>query len=274
MSFSNSDSFPFFGSQFFLSNMHTAPIFYNNELFPTSEHFYMHSRATHFYSTHNIDADFTIANQILSVTSPFDAKTLGKQVLFSHARRKEWSFHKIEIMTKAIYLKFSQNPRLKELLLETYPKTLIEATNRDSFWGSGLPTDDKRHHTQPNRLPGQNALGILLMSIREYFRMHPDEPMTPPNPDPASLDPIVNKITDLIHLYGQIRNEFSPEPISSNSPQQDPPQTTFLLHQMNKCKTPTTKTPHKIPQQHPLQQKTLLLTTMNQQKIQKKLQNS
>ena len=47
--------------------------------------------------------------------------------------------------------------------------------------------------------------------------MHPDEPTTQQNPEPTSLDPKVSHITDLIHLYGQIRNEFSPELINDDS---------------------------------------------------------
>ena len=62
----------------------------------------MYHRAMHFYTTYNIDADFTIANQILPTIFPFDAKTLGKQVLFSEERRKEWSFYKGEIMARAL----------------------------------------------------------------------------------------------------------------------------------------------------------------------------
>jgi ribA/ribD-fused uncharacterized protein len=49
--------------------------------------------------------------------------------------RADWEQVKDNVMRKAVYQKFRQNPRLKDLLLSTNQALLIEHTNRDAYWG-------------------------------------------------------------------------------------------------------------------------------------------
>ena len=63
-------------------------------------------------------------------------------------------------MKRICIAKFEQNPDLKEKLLATGNKTLIEGTWwKDTFWGIDLKTGQ-----------GQNHLGQILMEIRDEFR--------------------------------------------------------------------------------------------------------
>ena len=65
---------------------------------------------------------------------------------------------KIEIMTKILKLKFEQHSDLKENLLNTGLRILIEQCKEDYFWSSGYNGK------------GRNQLGIILMKIRnEYY---------------------------------------------------------------------------------------------------------
>ena len=65
---------------------------------------------------------------------------------------------KIELMTKILKLKFEQNSDLKENLLNTGLRILIEQCKEDYFWSSGYNGK------------GRNQLGIILMKIRnEYY---------------------------------------------------------------------------------------------------------
>ena len=65
---------------------------------------------------------------------------------------------KIELMTKILKLKFEQNSDLKENLLNTGLRILIEQCKEDYFWSSGYNGK------------GKNQLGIILMKIRnEYY---------------------------------------------------------------------------------------------------------
>ena len=60
-------------------------------------------------------------------------------------------------MGRALYLKFSQNQELKEKLLSTEDKILIEKSDTDSYWGGTIEGS-------------ANKLGILLMETRSTLR--------------------------------------------------------------------------------------------------------
>ena len=60
-------------------------------------------------------------------------------------------------MYKALYHKFNQYLELKELLLETGDRKIVEHSPYDSYWGDG--PDGK----------GLNRLGVLLMKLRDAF---------------------------------------------------------------------------------------------------------
>ena len=60
------------------------------------------------------------------------------------------------IMKKGLIFKFTQNPDLLERLLLTGDSLLIEASNKDPYWGGMLP-DSK------------NRLGLLLMELRDNY---------------------------------------------------------------------------------------------------------
>jgi ribA/ribD-fused uncharacterized protein len=70
---------------------------------------------------------------------------------------QNWQQHSVEAMRNILNAKFSQNPSLKNKLLQTGSAYLVEhipVKGRDAFWG-----DD-------NDGSGKNQLGILLMELR------------------------------------------------------------------------------------------------------------
>lgn len=71
--------------------------------------------------------------------------------------RGDWEEVKISVMKRGLYAKFTQNPPLKEVLMSTVGREIIENSPFDSFWGSG--GDDK----------GQNHLGKLLVRLRDHL---------------------------------------------------------------------------------------------------------
>ena len=59
-----------------------------------------------------------------------------------------------------IYAKFTFNPHLKEKLLATGDRELVEGNwHGDKYWGVCLRTGE-----------GNNHLGRMLMELRDYFR--------------------------------------------------------------------------------------------------------
>ncbi|MYM27643.1 DUF1768 domain-containing protein [Duganella sp. CY15W] len=61
--------------------------------------------------------------------------------------------------------KFGQNPALREFLLQTSERVLVEASPVDNIWGIGLAFDDPRAEN-PLEWQGLNLLGFALMEVR------------------------------------------------------------------------------------------------------------
>lgn len=107
--------------------------------------------------------DIKIANKILKSESPREQKSLGRKV--SNFDINRWNKKAKDVVETGNYCKFTQNNNLKKILLETYPKILVEASPYDKIWGIGLnETDAKR--TRPENWPGTNWLGIVLTKVR------------------------------------------------------------------------------------------------------------
>ncbi len=102
--------------------------------------------------------------QILSVKDPAQMKALGRQVRGFDA--KVWDEVKFSVVLNASYLKFSQNAKLREFLLSTKDKILVEASPVDKIWGIGMSADDENAHN-PVKWRGQNLLGFALMRARD-----------------------------------------------------------------------------------------------------------
>lgn len=105
--------------------------------------------------------------KILASDSPRRHKALGRQVRgFSGP---VWEAARMEIVVAGNRAKFSQNPELRDVLLATGDKVLVEASPYDRIWGIGLRADDPRVH-DPERWRGQNLLGEALMQVRDELR--------------------------------------------------------------------------------------------------------
>ena len=68
--------------------------------------------------------------------------------------RKDWNDVRVEVMKKAITIKFQENAKLKKILKETGDIELVENSPYDSYWGIGKNGD------------GLNMLGKVLMEVR------------------------------------------------------------------------------------------------------------
>lgn len=126
---------------------------------PTSEHAYMIYKAVAFN-------DWNSYNNILNVVHPAEAKKIGRQV--KNFDQKIWDQIKYDRMYSAVYAKFSQNEKIKQLLLDTGIRTLVEASPIDRIWGVGLHYDDDLILDESN-WKGKNLLGKVLMDVRQQF---------------------------------------------------------------------------------------------------------
>lgn len=107
--------------------------------------------------------DIESERKIMLSKDPKEQKKLGRNVL--RFIQSVWDNNCREIVYKGNYAKFSQNENLRQILFDTNPKILVEASPYDKIWGIGL--DEKTaKNTDFNKWPGKNLLGKCLMVIR------------------------------------------------------------------------------------------------------------
>ncbi len=108
--------------------------------------------------------DHETLEKILNNKSPKQIKELGRQVRgFDDSKWKKYS---PSIILNGNLAKFLQDKNLKQFLMETKDKILVEASPYDKIWGIGLSAD---HDNVKNPLlwKGQNFLGFALMEVRD-----------------------------------------------------------------------------------------------------------
>lgn len=129
----------------------------NGHVFASAEHYMMAHKAWLF-------GDGDTAAKILAADHPGQAKTLGRAVRdFDEAL---WNAHRFDIVVRGNLAKFGQHPGLREFLLATRRRVLVEASPRDRIWGIGLAAADERA-ASPALWQGLNLLGFALMAARD-----------------------------------------------------------------------------------------------------------
>lgn len=130
------------GEYGWLSNWYNASIYLENKIWPSVEHYY---QAKKFNGTEWEE----ICRRLPTA-----------QEAYSFSRRPEliidpsWDTKKEDVMRKAVWAKFSQNPELCEKLIATGIVEITEDSPIDNFWGIGA---DKK---------GLNKLGKIIMQVR------------------------------------------------------------------------------------------------------------
>ena len=107
--------------------------------------------------------DSEAENKILQAGSPAAAKAIGRNV--RGFVEEIWDKERHEIVVRASYSKFDQNDALKQFLLGTKKRVLVEASPKDRIWGIGLSEQDPRAEN-PLQWRGHNLLGFALMEAR------------------------------------------------------------------------------------------------------------
>ncbi len=139
-----------------LSQWYPAPFTVDDTTYHTAEHYMMAQKAKLF-------KDQTTFEQIIHVTSPKEAKLLGRQV--KNFDQSAWEKHRLAIAVKGNYAKFSQSESLKSFLLQTGDAVLVEASPVDTIWGIGM-AEDNPNASDPEKWKGLNLLGLALMEVR------------------------------------------------------------------------------------------------------------
>lgn len=134
-----------------------APFVVDGITYRTAEHWMMGQKAKLFH-------DNAAFEEIVKAGSPTSAKSLGRKV--RGFNESVWKEHRNEIVVAGNAQKFLQHQDLKDFLLGTGSKVLVEASPHDKIWGIGLSADDKRA-SNPRLWKGLNLLGFALMEVRD-----------------------------------------------------------------------------------------------------------
>ncbi|MXN92831.1 DUF1768 domain-containing protein [Flavobacterium sp. Sd200] len=127
--------------------------------YKSAEHYMMAKKAELFNDTE-------IMEKIISCKSPAEAKKLGREV--KNYDEEQWLKCRFEIVVKGNYYKFSQNQSLKDFLLNTGNRVIVEASPVDAIWGIGLAADNPDCYN-PEKWRGDNLLGFALMEVRDLL---------------------------------------------------------------------------------------------------------
>ena len=125
--------------------------------FMTAEHYMMYEKARLF-------EDGEAAGRILLASSPGEAKAIGREV--ESFCEETWVNRRFDIVVEANTHKFTSHGDLREFLIGTGERVLVEASPVDRIWGIGLAEDDDAAEN-PRRWRGTNLLGFALMEVRK-----------------------------------------------------------------------------------------------------------
>ena len=129
-----------------------------NQTYNCAEQYMMHQKAVS-------RGDEATAADILSTPYPKEQKDLGRSV--ANWDDEAWDEIKEKVVEEGSYLKFSQNRELREKLLMTGDRELVEASASDRVWGVGFNAKSALSRREEW---GTNLLGKCLMKARERIR--------------------------------------------------------------------------------------------------------
>ncbi len=138
----------FRGEYGWMSNFHKCECWWDDKLYPSSEHLYQAFKATN-------DKDRELVRK-----HPFDGlKTFARQIKM----RDDWDEVKYDMMANALMSKFDNNPDLKAKLVATGDVRIVEGNDWcDNYWGECRCPKCESKITY-------NNLGVLLMDLREFY---------------------------------------------------------------------------------------------------------
>lgn len=139
-----------------LSQWWPAAFTVDGETYASAEHYMMAAKALLFDDTE-------MAKRIRESPHPKAAKDLGRQI--RGFDEQIWTQRRFELVVSGNLAKFSQHPELRDFLVTTGSRVLVEASPVDRIWGIGLAADHE-HAASPADWRGLNLLGFALMEVR------------------------------------------------------------------------------------------------------------
>lgn len=105
----------------------------------------------HYYQAQKFD-DILVKEKIINAPTPKIASQIGRSK--EYKLRNDWDNIKNKVMYEAVLAKFMAHPDIAKKLIETGDEDIIEATEKENYWGCG-----------PNK-NGKNIYGKILCQVR------------------------------------------------------------------------------------------------------------
>ena len=152
----------FWGPKDVLSNFYPINYYFRGKKVKSSEEAFMLAKALHFN-------DMNSALKLQLTKTPKEAKAIGR--LVKNYDDAEWNRVRYDYMVEVLTAKFLSNKAYARVLVDTFGKTIVEASPYDEIWGIKISIND------PDRLDetkwkGQNLLGKALMEVRDDLIMN------------------------------------------------------------------------------------------------------
>lgn len=149
----------FFGQTSPFSNMHPSPFTIDDVEYRCVEQWMQSQKALLFRD----ERTYTL---IMDERDPKKMKRLGRSV--TPFDKDAWAGRVRDIVGRGLRSKFDSNPKLRDALLLTRGKVIVECSPRDRLWGAGIGvvTLNKMAAEGNVTLRGKNLLGQLLMEVR------------------------------------------------------------------------------------------------------------
>ena len=141
----------------FFSQWYPKTFHVDGQRYYTAEHWMMATKAKFF-------GDMQTYKMILDEPEPEKVRDLGR--LIKPFDSKVWAQHSFEVVLSGNRVKF-QDSDLKERMLATGDRLLVEASPTDRLWGIGY---DAAHAADHFDEWGQNLMGTVMMQIRAELR--------------------------------------------------------------------------------------------------------
>ena len=142
------------------SQWHPSPLEIDGISYNCCEQYMMAEKARVF-------GDEETESLILEVDNPRLQKAIGRRVANFDVRT--WESVCRGVVYQGNLAKFEQNLDLRDELMDTADRIIVEASPVDQIWGVGLAPEDPRVF-DPDEWRGMNWLGIAVMQVREEFK--------------------------------------------------------------------------------------------------------
>lgn len=153
------DKYVFFWNGIY-SQWHRAQMDIHGIVYNSCEQYMMHQKAVVF-------GDTEIADEIMKESNPREQKKFGRMI--KNFDKATWDSCCLSIVYRGNLAKFTQNLELKEQLLETGDRILVEASPLDKIWGIGMAEEDTGIE-DPSNWKGLNLLGQAITLVKQHLK--------------------------------------------------------------------------------------------------------